>query len=107
MYAALQNLSKSLVTKFGGDVSVTNADGKRVRTKGVLTTQQKADETGVNSSLMAQTGLDSKVVIVPGTISIVPQVGDTVTVGSAIFKVDGVETVNPGGTTLIYKLAVT
>lgn len=106
-YTNIQGIATDLVSKFGRDVTLTAADGKRVRAMAVMTNQSAADETGVNSSFSSQTSISSKVALVSGKISVVPQVGDTLTVGTATYQVNNVEVVQPGTVALLYKLAVT
>jgi hypothetical protein len=105
-YTNLQGVSTSLISKFGRDVTLTTAEGKRVRTQAVMTTQSAADETTLTTSYSAQTAIASKVALVSGKLSIVPAVGDTLLVGTETFKVNNVESINPGGTSLLYKLTV-
>lgn len=106
-YTALQGVATDLVARFGRDVTLTTADGKRVRATAVMTNQTAADETGVNTSFSSQTSVSGKVALVSGKISVVPQVGDTLTVGTATYQVNNVEIVQPGTVALLYKLSVT
>jgi len=52
------------------------------------------------------TATDSRILMIPGTLKSVPQVGDTVNVKGIDYYVSGVEEVSPTGVSLYYELTV-
>ena len=105
-YAALATPANGLLKSFGLTVKLTR-DGVSVGSaSAVFTTTTSTDDTGTPSSLLAQTAIRNRTVLLSG-LSKEPQVGDTLAADKDSWVVQSVEKIRAATTTVLYKLEVT
>jgi hypothetical protein len=104
-YARMAGIADKLLSTVGMRVSVSRAGASVGSGSGVFVNKTKQDQTTPASSVLAQTAMTERVLLLSGLVREV-EVGDTVVAERITYKVTGVEIVRPTTTTLLYKLTV-
>lgn len=93
----------ALIAEFGLQVKIGSE-----KTMAVFTVPRKvllANISGAGGTLTS-TEQSEKVVLMPGTLKRRPEIGDTVTANKEEFRVVDVETVEPNGVPVLFKVGV-
>lgn len=107
-YDKMQTVATKLIAKFGTKVTITR-DGTRIATVDAVFVQNDKQDLSATLGNAAGYGSgtteDVKTILIHG-VTKEPTVGDTVAHGSKSYRVISTEAINPGGTSLAFKLLI-
>ena len=94
----------SLVADFGQSVKVTRLGATVTSGMGAFVASRSADTVGSSLPGVSNTANTTKTLLLQGTVSKPPLVGDDLSCTQGTFSIVAVETVNPSGVVQLYKL---
>jgi hypothetical protein len=105
-YDELNGTATSLLTEFGFTVSVTRAGAKVGTVKAVQVQRKRDDLKGAIANVQTMTsyvsGDERSLLLSAGKL--IPKVGDVLSYSKGEWTIKHVEEVNPGGTSLLWKV---
>jgi hypothetical protein len=96
-YTSLGNLATKVIKTFGGEITITYADGSTAITSGVV--EDKVHRQRGDGGQITVTGVVKHLYI--GAVK-KPEPLDLVLSGATNYRINAVNEVNPGGTALMY-----
>lgn len=104
-YTAIASTANALLTKYGLTVTLTRTGVLVGSGSAAFVAGTTKNETSSTSSVLAQTAIRHRTVILSGLLS-EPQVGDVLAADNDSWVVQSVERVRPAATTILYRLEV-